>query len=144
MLEEFISQIFREIVLAVVYFDSPSQHKTADRLMLERRTAPYRTPVILTYVLLIVLLIGLSLWVIISPQLPLPTAPSFIVGLLHFTLGVPLVSALIGLLRPGKWKFADFHAACAGMVGLGPQGFGVGLLLLHLLLLLIFCISTPV
>lgn len=141
MLEEIISQIFRDIVLAAIYFDSPSRLKPADKRHLECRTAPYRTPAVLTYILMILFMIGLTLWVIISPRLPLPPLRSFIVGFLHFTLGVPLVSALMSLLRPGKWNSANFHAACAGVVKLGSKGFAVGLFLLHLLLLLIFCIS---
>lgn len=141
MLGEIVQELLREIIQAMIEFDSPKRMKLSERQALERRTAPYRVASILAYIALALLLIGLTLWVTIASHLPLPGLQLYVVGICCYTLGLPLLSLLLMGLLPGKWSFTNFHTACGMKLQLGPGGFGVGLGLLHIALLVLYLIG---
>lgn len=138
---EFIGSLLEELVKGVLYFDAPSTLRPTEQAALQKRTAPYYAASVCVYSLFVLVLVGLILWCIITPRLPLPALQYCTLGLLCFTLGTPLIARLLCCLRPARWCYADFHAACALRVSLGSSGFSIGLLLLHVFLVLLFIVG---
>lgn len=141
MIDELLSEVFRGTIWAIIGFDRPSTLSPNQRRALEERTAPYSPAAIGVYCLFGVHSAVLLLQIYQSENLPLPGLQYYVLGALCFTLLTPLLSAILNLIRPGRWSFANFHTACALYAGLGPKGFSVGLVLLHAFLLFLFLIG---
>lgn len=141
MLAELVSEIVGGAFKALIGFDRPALLPPDERRALIERTAPYSPAATGVYCLFGVHSSLLLLLIYQAETLPLPGLQYYVLGASCFTLLTPLLSATLGLLRPGRWSFVDFHTACALLAGLGPKGFSVGLLLLHALFLLLFLIG---
>ena len=134
---QFIQDILREVVEATLYHDSPKQLRKSAREALERRTAPYRWYAITIVTAFLASLIGVVIWLILTPEQPGPWGGTYIARfgfyMLSFTLGVGLLNLILSALIR-RWRFCELHESCAYCLGMGSCGFSIALTLWGLFL----------
>ena len=132
MPSQFIQDILREVVEATLYHDSPERLSKSAKEALVRRTAPYRWYAITIVTAFLASLIGVVIWLILTPEQPGPWGGTYIARfgfyMLSFTLGVGLLNLILSALIR-RWRFCELHEACAYCLGMGPQGMSIGLTL---------------
>ena len=144
MPSQFIQDILREVVEATLYHDSPKQLRKSAREALERRIAPYKWSASLACAAFILCLIGVIILRLVTPEQSAPRGGCYLTRfslyMLSFILGVGLLNLLLSaLLR--RWRFADFHAACAYCLGMGSCGFSIALTLWGLFLSILLMVD---
>ncbi len=137
MPSQFIQDILREVVEATLYHDSPKRLSKSAKEALARRTAPYRWYAVTIVAAFLASLIGVVIWLILTPEQPGPWGGTYIARfgfyMLSFTLGVGLLNLILcALIR--HWRFCELHESCACCLGMGVCGFSIGLTLWGLFL----------
>lgn len=144
MPSQFIQDILREVVEATLYHDSPKQLRKSAREALVRRIAPYKWSASIACAAFILCLIGVIILLILTPELPGPRGGGYLTRfalyMLSFVLGVGLLNLLLSALLQ-RWRFADFHAACAYCLGMGSCGFSIALTLWGLFLSILLMVN---
>ena len=78
MPSQFIQDILREVVEATLYHDSPKRLSKSAKEALVRRTAPYRWYAITIVTAFLASLIGVVIWLILTPEQPGPWGGTYI------------------------------------------------------------------
>lgn len=137
MIDEFISSVVKEFIEGIIQYDAPEKLSKSAREAMTLRITPYRLSSSLVSYGMIVYLIGVIIFLIVTPEQPSLCGGSYLARfalyMLSYTLGAGLLNLLLsGIIR--SWRFADFHEACAYRWRLGPGGLSIALTLWGLFL----------
>lgn len=126
--------LLRKILFDALRFDAPATLPPQEQEALRKRLAPYRSAAKGTLICGVIYLFFLLLILGNHPQNTLSNHQLIARVVLSYTCGAGLLHYLRYRLQP-KRNFADFHRTVAHLLGLGPRGLSLALLLLHAVML---------